>query len=312
MPANLTADYLSAEMAFKRAQTREERIAALQEMIAALPKHKGTEKMLADLRRKLSEARRESEKKGHAATPAWVVRHEGAGQVALIGPPNSGKSRMICALTHARPAVAEYPFTTRMPSPGMMLFENVPIQLLDTPAISAEFTEQWMPQVIRGADLSVLVVDPGDPDVLGSIELVLGMSERFRLSPPAILVGNKMDLPQARQDFAAVCELYGDRFRPIAISAVDGTGLDLFAKTVFESLDIVRFYSKPPGKKPDLDVPFTLHRGDTVLDAAARVHRDLAENLKYARLFRKTHEHDGLMVERTHIIEDEDILEFHA
>jgi ribosome-interacting GTPase 1 len=313
MPANLTADYLSAELAYKRAQTREERISALQEMIAALPKHKGTEKMLADLRRKLSEARREPERKaGHAGPPAWLVRQEGAGQVALIGPPNSGKSQMICALTHARPVVADYPFTTRMPAPGMMMFENVSIQLVDTPAMSPEFTEQWMPQLIRAADLSVLVIDPKAPDVLGGIDFVLESAERGKFDPPALLAGNKLDVPGAEQDFAAVRELYGDRFRSIGISALHGTGLDRFARVIFESLDVVRFYSKPPGKKPDLDVPFTLHRGDTVLDAAARVHRDLAQNLKYARLFRRSHEHDGLMVERSHVIEDEDILEFHA
>ena len=77
--------------------------------------------------------------------------------MALVGPPNSGKSQFTTALTHARPEVAAYPFTTRVPIPGMMLFEDIQIQLVDLPPLSREFTEPWLPQVIRGATASVLV-----------------------------------------------------------------------------------------------------------------------------------------------------------
>jgi uncharacterized protein len=314
MPANLTPDYLAAEQAYKQAQTPQEKIAALEEMMATLPKHKGTEKMQADIRRRMSEARKESQKKGgsHAAAPAYLVKREGAGQVALIGPPNSGKSMLLSRLTHAHAEVADYPFTTRMPAPGMMKFEDVPIQLLDTPAISAGFMEPWMPQVVRAANVHVLVVDPNDPDVLGQIEFVLQSMAGWRLPAPRLMVGNKLDLPGAEENFAAVGSLYGERFRYIALSAATGTGLDAFAREAFAALDVVRFYSKPPGRKPDLDVPYIVRRGATVADAAAHVHRDFAEHLKYARLFRGPDGHGGLMVERTHAVEDEDILEFHV
>src|SRR3974390_1278037 len=147
MPANLTPDYLAAEQAYKQAETHQERIAALEEMIATLPKHKGTEKLQADLRRRLSQERKDSQKKGVThSTPAYIIKRDGAGQGGLIGPPNSGKSSLLCALTHARPEAGDYPFTTRMPSPGMMMFENVPIQLVDSPPMSAEFMEPWMAQ----------------------------------------------------------------------------------------------------------------------------------------------------------------------
>src|ERR1019366_2164472 len=190
MPANLTSDYLAAEQAYQRAQTHQEKIAALEQMLATLPKHKGTEKIQADLRRRLSQARKESQKKGAAhATPPYFVKREGAGQVVLIGPPNSGKSQLVCHLTHARPEVARYPFTTRLPTPGMMLFENVQIQLVDTPPMSAEFMEPWMPQVIRPAHLSALIVDPNDPDVLGEIEFILQTLEDWHLPAPKLLVG---------------------------------------------------------------------------------------------------------------------------
>jgi small GTP-binding protein len=313
MPANLTPDYLASEQAYKRAETHQERIAALEEMIATVPKHKGTEKLQADLKRRLSQERKDSQKKGVVhSTPAWMIKREGAGQVILAGPPNAGKSSLLCALTNAQPEVAEYPFTTRMPSPGMMRFENVPIQLVDSPPISAEFMEPWMPQVIRAASFSVLVIDANDADVLGEVEFVLKTLESWRAPAPRLLVGNKADLPGEAGNFAAIQEIYGERLPALAVSAVTGAGLDAFAKTVFTALDVIRFYSKRPGHKPDLDVPYILRRGETVQAAAMHVHRDFAEHLKYARLFRKLHEHDGRMVERGHIVEDEDILEFHA
>ena len=205
MPANLTPDYLTAEQAYKQAQTHQDRIAALEQMMATVPKHKGTEKLQADIKRRLSQERKESQKKGGAhAAPAWLIKREGAGQVVLIGPPNSGKSRLLSALTHARPEVADYPFTTRMPVPGMMFFENVPIQLVDLPPISPEFTEQWLPQVIRTANFGVLIIDPNDPGVLDEIECVLGKLEAWRSPTPRLLVGNKLDAAGAEEIVARI------------------------------------------------------------------------------------------------------------
>jgi hypothetical protein len=281
-------------------------------MLATIPKHKGTEKLQADLKRRLAQTRKESQKKGAAhSTPFYLVDKEGAGQVVLIGPPNSGKSQLICALTHARPEVADYPFTTRVPVPGMMSFEDVQIQLIDLPPISSEFTEPWMPQVIRRADAAVLVVDASDPALLDELEFISRWIEEARLSPPKLLLVNKADLPGAAEDYAALRELHCDRYHCLSVSAGTGEGLPLFARAVFDFLGLVRVYTKAPSKKADLRAPYVLHRGQTVQDAAARVHKDFAENLKFARLFRGSGERDGMMVERTHVIEDKDILEFH-
>lgn len=312
MPANLTPEYLAADKEYKSALTPSEKIAALERMIATLPKHKGTEKMFADLKRRLSQARKESQKKGAThATPFYLVRREGAGQVALLGPPNAGKSQLVCAVTHARPEVAEFPFTTRVPTPGMMNFENVQIQLVDLPPISARFAEPWIAQVVRNADASVLVIDTSDNEVLEEIDFILATLEERRLPPPRLLVATKADLAGAEENFAALVELYGGRFRSLAVSARTGYQLDRFARAVFELLDLVRAYTKSPGKTADLTSPFVMRRGGTVIDAARLVHKDFAEHLKFARLFRASGGHDGLMVERTHVVEDEDILEFH-
>jgi ribosome-interacting GTPase 1 len=155
------------------------------------------------------------------------------------------------------------------------------------------------------------VVDPNDPDVLGELEFILQSLTSWRLPAPRLLITNKVDLPQGDENSRAVAELYCDRFRCLRVSALTGEGLPDFSRAAFELLDVVRFYSKPPGKQPDLSIPYVLRRGSTVGEAAAHVHRDFAEHLKFARLFNRAHEHDGLMVERTHRVEDGDILEFH-
>jgi len=319
MPANLTPDYLSAEQDYKSARTHREKVDALERMLATVPKHKGTEKLQADIKRRLSQARKESQKKGAThSTPFYLVEKEGAGQVALIGPPNSGKSQLVASLTHARPEVADYPFTTRLPAPGMMLFEDVQIQLVDLPPLSREFSEPWLPQVIRSATAGGLVVDLNDPDVLDEIGFIEQLLEERRLARPRMLVGNKLDLGGAADNFGALEELYGGRYRLLAVSAAERLNLERFRREVFDMLELVRVYTKPPGKPAELTKPYVLHRGQTVIDAARLVHKDFAENLKFARLFRAGHaaaghhHTEGMMVERAHVVEDGDVLELHV
>ena len=312
MSANLSPDYLAAERDYRGAHTPAERIAALEQMLSTVPKHKGTEKLQADLKRRLSQARKETQKHGPArAAPSYVIPPEGAGQVVLIGPPNSGKSQLLCSLTHARPEVADYPFTTRLPIPGMMMFEDVGIQLVDLPPVSSEFTEPWLPQVVRNADMGVLVVDVNDPAVLDEVEFIAQDLSRWRASSPLLLIANKADLPGAQEDFTALEDLYRDRYQCLPVSAVTGLNLDRFRRFIFDLFGIVRVYTKVPGHKADLSRPFLLRQGQTVLDAARLVHKDFAEHLRFARRFHISHEHDGLMVERAHVVEDRDILEFH-
>ncbi len=313
MPANLSPEFLEAEREYKSATTHAEKVAALERMLSTVPKHKGTEKLQADIKRRLSQARREGQKKGGAAhaLPFYVVEKEGAGQVALVGPPNSGKSLLVATLTHAQPEVAEYPFTTRFPTPGMMRYENVQIQLLDLPPLSAEYMEPWIPQVLRTATASVLLVDVNDPELLGQMEFILELLEKLRIPPPRLLAGNKTDAPGGEENFTALCELYGERFRCLPLSVLERRNLDGFARAVFEMLELVRVYTKAPGKEADLSSPFVLKRGGTVLDAARLVHKDFAENLKFARLYTLGGDRNGMMVERSHVVRDQDILEFH-
>jgi ribosome-interacting GTPase 1 len=182
---------------------------------------------------------------------------------------------------------------------------------VDLPPLAVEFTELWLPQAIRHANASLLVVDAADPDVLDRIEFILSALDAARLPPPTLLAANKIDLPCAAESFTALEDLYRCRFPMVTLSALTHINLDGFARAVFDILGLVRVYTKAPGKPAEFSTPFLLKRGGTVQDAARLVHKDFAEQLRYARLYHRNGGRDGLMVERTHRVEDEDILEFH-
>src|SRR5271157_5251139 len=164
MPANLPPQYHKAEYEFRDASTPGERLEKLREMYRLLPKHKGTEKLQSDLKQKISRLKDELEVakgSGKKVGVSYRVPHEGAGQISLVGSPNAGKSALLASLTHAHPEVAAYPFTTRTPQPGIMMWQDVPVQLVDLPPISLEFLEPWVPSIIRSTDAALLVADMG-------------------------------------------------------------------------------------------------------------------------------------------------------
>ncbi len=335
MPANLTPQYLAAEQRYKEAVLPQAKIAALEEMMAIIPKHKGTEKLRGELRRRLAKLRNESGKK-HGASKAsamYSVQRDGAGQVVLVGGANAGKSSLLASLTKATPEVADYAFTTRLPQPGMMPYEDIKIQLVDMPPIDPNFYEPWMGGIIRQADLILLVADLSSEELLDEVEGVLMLLGNSRILPQStegseeehspmefrktLMVANKYDAPGAASKLEILKEIYGSRFRILASSTTTGEGLDYLKKEIFEQLGIIRIYTKMPGKKADLSSsPFVLKRGSTVLDAARSVHREFARTLKFARIWtsQKTKhsiKYEGQMVERFHQLEDGDMLELH-
>ena len=325
MPANLTPEYLEAERAFKQASTFAEKIEALEHMLAVIPKHKGTEKMQADLRRRLAKLRQESERARKAGpsrgAPVYHVEKEGAGQVALAGAANTGKSALVRRLTHATPEVADYPFTTRVPLPGMMPFEDIQIQLVDLPPLDPQFGEPWVPQAIRNADAVALVVDLAALELLDEIENTVALLDRAKIAlgprpalpygyvvKPVLIVANKVDLPGARENFEALTELYAGRFPAVCVSAETGEGLEEFKRAVFGMLGILRVYTKEPGKKPELTKPYVLRARATVAELAGRVHKEILAHLKYARVWGHG-KFEGQMVHRDHLLVDRDIVE---
>ena len=161
MPTNLPAEAIEAERLYRAAETIDEKIAYLEEYISAIPKHKGTDHLRADLRRRLSKLKSSAQTQRRTAKQVspFHIDREGIGQVALVGPPNVGKSALMVALTNATPEVADYPFTTWTPTPGMMEVGKVQIQLIDTPPLNENYVEPEMLNLLRRVDLILLVVD---------------------------------------------------------------------------------------------------------------------------------------------------------
>ena len=328
MPANLPPQYFAAEERWRRAATIEEQIAALREMLSIMPKHKGTDKLQADLKRRIAKLQQEAKaqrKKGGRKSELGHVPKEGAGQVAVIGPPNSGKSSLIHAVTHAHPEVAAYPFTTQKPLAAMMPYEDIQIQLVDTPPISEQFTPPWLTNLIRLADLALLVVDlgnhPGDQvqDVLDFMSKtsthLSGRGGHHDGQEPIVLVktiiaGGKKDGAGNEAGLKDLSDRYGSEFQILAFSAQAEEGLDALRGTIFQALQIVRVYTKEPGEKPDLKQPYVLKEGATVLDLAETIHKDFASQLKYARIWGAV-KYDGQSIHKDHVLQDGDIIELH-
>lgn len=327
MPANLTPQYLEAEQAFKEAKTTAEKIAALEEMLAVIPKHKGTEKLQADIKRRLSKLREEGEKKAKTGRqdPFLVERH-GAGQVALVGFPNSGKSALVGALTRAKVNVADYPFSTALPVAGMMEFEDIWIQLVDMPPVTAGEMPPGMGGALRNADALLIVVDVSSDDCLDQLEGVLGLLREKRILrdeselaagarghtlADCMVVATKVDTPRAKENLEILKEYLPPGLEMVPVSVSSGESLEVLRRRVFELLRIIRIYTKVPGQPPDMGQPFVLKKGSTVVDMAAAVHRDFPSRLKNARIWGSAR-FDGQSVPRDYVLQDRDIVELHV
>ncbi len=330
MAANLTPQYLKAQEEYRRAATPEDELRWLQVMLKEIPKHKASERMQSDLKSKIAKLKKDVEADRKSGKKGFSVRipRQGAGTVALIGGPNAGKSRLLAALTRATPEVAPYPFTTRAPLPGMMPWHDVLVQLIDTPPITADFFEPYMHGIVRGADLALLLLDLGSDDGVEQCHEVLTTlaATKTRLASTqhldeedvgisytrTLLVPNKIDVEGADDRYELFRELCPVDFPVYRISAERGDGLEELRDAIFQSLDVVRVYTKlPTAKAADMEKPFTIRRGETVLEVAEQIHKDIAENFKFARVWGKE-VHDGTQVKSDYQPHDGDIVEIHA
>ena len=327
MPANLPPQYFEAEKRFREARTPQEKVEALEEMLTIMPKHKGTDKLRADLRRKISKFKNQAQQKkgvGKRET-AYTIEREGAAQIVLVGPPNTGKSSIVKALTNAEPEVADFPHSTWKPTPGMVPFENIQFQLVDTPPITKEYVDPWMADLIRRCDLLAIVVDLHSGP-LSQLEETLEVLAGLRVFPKGmpvpqdlrkppfvkktIVVVNKVDGEDEMEDYQVFLELCEVPLACIPVSTRSDQHLQGLVRKIYDSLGLIRVYTKAPGKKPDLSAPFVLPKESTLEALAGKIHKDFVKKLKYARIWGKE-VFDGQMIQKDHILKDGDIVELH-
>jgi len=324
MPANLTPQYFEAERRFKSAGTPEEKIQALEAMLAVMPKHKGTDHLQADLRRKIAKVSEQAERKYATSHKSFNIRKEGAGQVALVGLPNTGKSLLLASLTNVLPEIAAYPFTTKSPNVGMMPFENIQVQIVDMPAINMDEARVWFNTILRNADLLAIVVDLTSNPVQQA-ETTLQDLEEMAIVPEkagtdysgtglrarrTFIIGNVGDLDIDDEGIGALNTRYGGWLDVIRVSAEEKQNLEELKRQIFSHLHIIRVHTKSPGDRVDLTDPVILPEDATIRDAAEAVHKDFKYKLRYAVVW-GSGKFDGQRVGPEHVLLDNDVIELH-
>ena len=326
MPTNLPADYFNAEERFRSATTTEDKIKYLEEMMGTIPKHKGTDHLRADLRKKLSKLKTAatSKKSSKKQLSAYHINKEGAGQIIIIGTTNVGKSSLVANQTNADPEVSEVPFTTWTAMPGMMKIDNIQVQVIDTPPIGDEYIDPEFLNLIRRVDLVLVMIDLHAHPVQ-QLEFVLQKLQENRIAPkylegqievegfllhvPTLVVVNKFDSEEYEEHYQIFKELLGQEYPMVPVSVQTGHNIDTLKRTIFEKLGVIRVYSKAPGKDVDKSAPFVVDQGIQLGDFAGKVHKDFQEKLKSAKIWGTSADFDGQMVSRDHVLEDEDIVE---
>jgi ribosome-interacting GTPase 1 len=324
MPANLPPQYFDAEKRYRQAKTPEDKIEALEVMLAIMPKHKGTDHLYGDLRRRIAKLTEEAERKAATSRASFYIRKEGAGQIALVGLPNVGKSQLLAAVTDASPDIAEYTFTTKSPNIGMMKFENIQIQLVDTPAVTGKDSRVWLNNIARNADLIAIVADSSN-NPAQQVEATLQELENIGIVPIStkiteanigkrqrkmLIIANKSDLENSGAGAKQLNSRYSTHFPVISISASEGSNIEVLKSGIFKALEIIRIHTKSPGQKVDLTDPVILKEGSTVKEAAEEIHKDFKSKMKYAVVW-GSGKFDGQRVSQGHVLQDNDIIELH-
>lgn len=327
MPANLPPVYFDAEKRFRDAKTAESKIEALEEMLTIMPKHKGTDKLRADLRRRIAKLKEQAQQKkgGARRDVVYLIEKEGAAQVVVVGPPNTGKSSLIGTLTNAAPEVAEFPHTTWKPTPGMAPYQNMQFQLVDTPPITRDYIDPWMADLMRRADIILVLLDLHQ-DPLQQLDETLTVLRELRIFPVGaslpddlkkspffkriLIVVNKVDQASQREDYHAFLELAETSLPCTWISTRMGSNLKELLQLLYEVAGIIRVYTKAPGKEPNRAAPFILPQRATLEELAGKIHKDFVSRLKFAKIWGTT-VFDGQLVQRDYVLQEGDVVEIH-
>ena len=334
MPTNVSPEYKKAEAEYKAAREPRDRLVALRTMLRTIPKHKGTEHLQAGIKTKIKELTDDlggPRKGGARGGPVFTIRPEGAGQIALLGPPNSGKSSLHDALTGSGAPVGPYPFTTHHPQPGMVPVGDVGIQLIDLPPLAKEHPLPWIGNALQPADGALLVVDLSLADCVTDVdELVRLLAERriyltadwprgvgstsdpddpFAKVLPTALVAAQAELIDDVEEEAEVLLELVELELPILRASVANREFAHLGTWLFDALGVVRVYTESAAKKGE-DRPYTIRQGQALLDVAALIHKDFVRDLKFARLMRPGY--PDRRIGRAFPLRDGDRIEIHT
>lgn len=294
MPVNAGPEYFGAEKRYSQARTTEEKIFALQEMIRLAPKHKSSENLLADLRKRLSKLRKElviEKKKSHK--PKSVIRKEGAAQVCVIGMTNSGKSTLLNSLTNARVEIADYPYTTKEPKVGMMLYNDLQFQLIEIPST---FNSESL-GLLHSCDLIVMVLDSTQNVDKQKTELMKVLKANRLDGKKIVFAKNKSKV--CGLDQSIVC-----------IDAQTRIGINELKGEIWGSLNLIKVYTKSPKKPKDIPA-LALEKDSTVEDLAGEIHKDFVKTFKFAKIYNST-KFSGRKVGLEYKLQDNDVVEIHT
>lgn len=306
MPTNAGPEYGAAEAEFQQASNNEEKIRALEKMYSLAPKHKSSEGLLNEIKQKLSKfkEKEEKEKAKKGGGGLYSIKKEGAAQVVLIGPTNSGKSWILSKLTGAKVQIASYPFTTKLPEQGTMDFEGVKIQLVEIPAFFDGFYNSEkgpaLFAILRECDLIVVVLD-GEVELAKQLKMV---EDELRKG------GIILDGIQKPGIYAKKCIVVVNKKFDYVNTIHKLTSFEDIKQNIWNNLNVIYVQTKMPGKKADWP-PVALHKGDTIYDLAEKVHKDFLDKFDYAKIWGASVKHNATSVGLHHELACKDIVEFH-
>lgn len=277
MATNVSPEYIKAEGEYRKAGSLKEKLQCLEKMLAAIPKHKGTEKMQQQIKQRMSKTRlmieKESQKKGSGGANFFQIKKTGDALIVITGTTNGMHRELFEGLTKKN--VVGHLLTQR-PEIGVVDYGGAIVQMCLLPEMTSDYLERnYGPScvaIMRQADL-----------------IVVSCSHEEEMMITTII----------------------DDILASGVKIFWYVGQDGVKELLWKQLGLIRIFTKQPGK-PHEKRPLTLRIGSTVREVALTVHKDFLKSFRYARIFGKSAKFDGQTVGLQHILDDRDIVEIHA
>ena len=299
MPINAHPEYIEAESKFHNANTDEERLRALEEMMRHMPKHKSAESLRKNIRNRYKRLKLEYTKKSKKSGKKGIKK--GDMQAILLGLTNSGKSSILKAITNTHPKIASYGFTTNQPLQGTLNFQGCTIQIIDMPPIASENFDK---SLVNSADTILIVVER-----LHEIKTIQESFKNLNERAKTIIIFNKIDNHEAETIRKIEATLKTKKYNYILVSTKTDEGIDELKEKILDSFNVIRVYTRQPGTRQD-NIPVVLNPKSTLKDVAEKVLHGYSKKVKYAKITGPSSKFKGQKVGLKHVVKDRDVVEF--